>query len=401
MNQATARSRDRNFKRDFNQNPFIVIWEVTRACQLHCLHCRAEAQRIRDPRELTTEEGYALIDAIAEMDNPLLVFTGGDPLERPDLFDFIRYGRSKGLQVSITPSATPKVTAEAIAAAKAAGLERWAFSLDGSNAEIHDKFRGTKGSFDRTMTALGILREQGIPIQINTTVTRYNLDDLERIAQVVESFEAVLWSVFFLVPTGRARAKDMVTAREHEAVMNWLYERSKRSSFDVKTTAAPHYRRVVIQHLKDEGNAQQMANPREAAVEGIGHETDTVPFKAPSMRGFAVGPLGSGIDPLRSGRGVNDGNGFVFISHIGDVYPSGFLPIKAGNVRETSLSVLYRESPVFKSLRDVNQLKGKCGACEFRQVCGGSRARAYAVTGDYLESDPSCAYIPRALVVGE
>jgi AdoMet-dependent heme synthase len=370
MNQAVARLQDRNLKRnfnrdikrDFNQNPFIVIWEVTRACQLHCLHCRAEAQRHRDERELTTEEGFALIDAVAEMDHPLLVFTGGDPLERPDLYDFIRYGRSKGLQVSITPSATPKVTAQAIADAKAAGLERWAFSLDGWCAEIHDKFRGTKGSYDRTITALGILRDEGIPIQINTTVTRYNLDDLERIAQVVESYGAVLWSVFFLVPTGRARAKDMVTADEHEAVMNWLYERSKRSSFDVKTTAAPHYRRVVLQHLHD-----------------------------------AVEPALLQSDPLRSTRGVNDGNGFVFISHIGDVYPSGFLPVKAGNVRETSLSQLYRESPVFKSLRDVNQLKGKCRVCEFRQVCGGSRARAYALTGDYLESDPSCAYIPRAL----
>ncbi|QSO50214.1 TIGR04053 family radical SAM/SPASM domain-containing protein [Alicyclobacillus curvatus] len=370
MNQAVARLQDRNLKRnfnrdikrDFNQNPFIVIWEVTRACQLHCLHCRAEAQRHRDERELTTEEGFALIDAVAEMDHPLLVFTGGDPLERPDLYDFIRYGRSKGLQVSITPSATPKVTAQAIADAKAAGLERWAFSLDGWCAEIHDKFRGTKGSYDRTITALGILRDEGIPIQINTTVTRYNLDDLERIAQVVESYGAVLWSVFFLVPTGRARAKDMVTADEHEAVMNWLYERSKRSSFDVKTTAAPHYRRVVLQHLHD-----------------------------------AVEPALLQSDPLRSTRGVNDGNGFVFISHIGDVYPSGFLPVKAGNVRETSLSQLYRESPVFKSLRDVNQLKGKCRVCEFRQVCGGSRARAYALTGDYLESDPSCAYVPRAL----
>ncbi len=359
---------ERFVARDFQQNPFIVIWEVTRACQLHCLHCRAEAQRHRDPRELSTEEGRALIRSVAEMDHPLLVFTGGDPLERPDLFEFIRYGRSLGLQVSITPSATPKVTREAIIAAKSAGLERWAFSLDGSCAEIHDKFRGTKGSFDRTMAALEILVEQGIPIQINTTVTRYNLADLEQIAQVVESYGAVLWSVFFLVPTGRARTKDMVTAEEHEAVMNWLYERAKNSTFDVKTTAAPHYRRIVIEHRAKENGA------------------------VPANRGFSIGK-----DPLRSGRGVNDGNGFVFISHTGDVYPSGFLPVAAGNVREQALADLYRESPLFKALRDTNQLKGKCGVCEFRNVCGGSRARAYALTGDYLESDPSCAYVPQAL----
>lgn len=387
----------RFMSKDFNQNPFIVIWEVTRACQLHCLHCRAEAQRHRDPRELTTEEGYALIDSIAEMDHPLLVFTGGDPLERPDLCDFIRYGKRRGLQVSITPSATPRVTREAILDVKQAGLERWAFSLDGSSAQIHDKFRGTKGSYDRTMAALGILRDEHIPIQINTTVTRYNLEDLENIAKVVESYGAVLWSVFFLVPTGRARSKDMVTPEEHEAVMNWLYELSKRSSFDVKTTAAPHYRRVVMQHAMAKGIESGAKAPDRSEM--------------PSNRGFEIGSAvavnlnrrapvstGDGRDPLRPGRGVNDGNGFLFISHIGDVYPSGFLPVKVGNIREDSLAELYRDSPVFRSLRDVNQLKGKCGVCEFRQVCGGSRARAYALTGDYLESDPSCAYVPRALV---
>lgn len=355
--------------RDFKGTPYIVIWEVTRACQLHCLHCRAEAQRHRDPRELTTQEGFNLVDQIAEMDNPLLVFTGGDPLEREDLFDFIRYARTKGLTPSMTPSATPRVTYDTIKRAKEAGLERWAFSLDGSNAQIHDKFRGTKGSYDMTIQSLKTLQDLEIPIQLNTTVTRYNLEDLPQIAKIAESFHIVLWSVFFMVPTGRAKEKDMVTPEEHEQVMEWLYDLSKHSSFDIKTTATPHYRRLVIQQrMKDD------------EVHSHGD------------RGFLPGD-----DPLRASKGVNDGNGFVFISHIGDVTPSGFLPVKAGNIRSERLVNIYRDSPMFQELRNPNLLKGKCGVCEFRHVCGGSRARAYAVTGDYLESDPSCSYVPKAL----
>jgi radical SAM protein len=353
------------WRKDFDQSPFIVIWEVTRACQLHCLHCRAEAQRHRDPRELSTQEGMHLIDQIAAMNHPLLVFTGGDPLEREDLYDFIRYGREKGLPVSMTPSATPKVTPEAIGKAKEAGLVRWAFSLDGSTAAIHDRFRGTKGSFDLTMRSLETLRTQQVPIQLNTTVSRYNLNDLDEIARIAEQFETVLWSLFFLVPTGRAQAKDMISPSDHEQVMNWLLKRAESSRFDVKTTAAPHFRRVVIQNQRKGGTRQ-------------------------NVKGFL-----SGLDPLRSGKGVNDGNGFVFISHIGEVYPSGFLPIKTGNIRERSLADIYRDAKLFRELRDPRLLKGKCGMCEFKHVCGGSRARAFSLTGDYLESDPSCAYQPQ------
>jgi radical SAM protein len=359
------------WKRNFAENPFIAIWEVTRACQLHCLHCRAKAQRRRDPRELTTEEGFALIDQIAAMDKPLLVFTGGDPLEREDLFDFIAYGKAQGLEVAMTPSATPRVTMEALARAQACGLSRCAFSLDGSTPEIHDRFRGTRGSYGLTMSALHALREIGMPIQVNTTVSRYNVDDLGRIADLVESFGAVLWSVFFLVPTGRGRAQDMVDAVTAERIMEWLYEQAQVRSFDIKTTAAPHYRRVVIQHRQAGGPTGPQS--------GFLLENHT----------------------LRSARGVNDGNGFVFISHIGDLYPSGFLPVTAGNVRTTPLAELYRNSPLFQELRNPALLEGKCGVCEFRGVCGGSRARAYGVTGDYLASDPLCAYIPRSFAEAE
>jgi|GEM_PF-260788 len=347
----------------FAENPFIVIWEVTRACALNCLHCRAVAQPHRDPRELSTEEGKRLIDQIHEMDNPLLVFTGGDPLMRSDLFDLIHYAVGKGMRVSMTPSATPRVTEQAIVRAKEAGLARWAFSVDGPNAEVHDRFRGTRGSYDLTVKALSLLKKHGLPIQINSTVSRYNIDLLEEMAELVESWGAVLWSVFFLVPTGRGQADDMITAQEHEQVFEWLAEKSSKVSYGIKTTAAPAYRRVLLTKRK-----KVEASPGGA-------------FKRPDTIG-------------RSQEGVTDGKGFVFISHIGDVSPSGFLPLSCGNVRELPLARIYRESPVFLQIRNPDLLKGKCGVCPYRETCGGSRARAYGMTGDYLESDPSCAYIP-------
>ncbi|WP_394583250.1 TIGR04053 family radical SAM/SPASM domain-containing protein [Cytobacillus firmus] len=366
------------FDRDFNKDPFIVIWELTRACQLKCLHCRAEAQYRRDSRELSFEEGIALIDQIMEMNNPMLVFTGGDPLMRQDVFDIAEYAVKKGVRVSMTPSATPNVTKEAIEKAKQVGLARWAFSLDGPNAEIHDHFRGTSGSFDLTIERIKYLHELEIPVQINTVISRYNIDYLEEMAQVVEELKCVLWSVFFLVPTGRGQEKDMISPVEHEKVFTWLYNLSKKVTFDIKTTAAQHYRRVVIQQKMKEAKDQN---------------EDIQYLDALTQQG-----LTGSIDGLgRAPKGVNDGNGFVFISHIGDVYPSGLLPVKAGNVREQPLAEIYRESPIFKDLRNPDKYKGKCGQCEFRYVCGGSRSRAFAMTGDYMESEPFCVYIPKAL----
>lgn len=366
------------FSRDFNKDPFIVIWELTRACQLKCLHCRADAQYKRDPRELSFEEGKNLIDQIYGMNNPMLVFTGGDPLMREDVFEIAKYAVEKGVRVSMTPSATPNVTKEAIEKAKEVGLSRWAFSIDGPKAEIHDHFRGTAGSFDLTMEKIKYLHEVGLPIQINTVISRYNIDYLDEMAKMVESLGCVLWSVFFLVPTGRGQESDMISPVQHEKVFRWLYDLSKRVSFDIKTTEAMHYRRVVIQ--------QKMREAKET--------TDEIEY----LSALTEKGLTGSIDGLgRAPKGVNDGNGFVFISHIGDVYPSGLLPVKAGNIRETPLAEIYRESPIFKSLRNPDLFKGKCGVCEFRHVCGGSRSRAYAMTGDYLESEPFCVYIPKAL----
>jgi AdoMet-dependent heme synthase len=362
---------------DYNKNPFIVIWEVTRACQLKCVHCRADAQPVPDPRELTHEEGIKLIDDIYEMNNPMLVFTGGDCMMRENLFELADYAIKKGMRVSITPSATPNVTKEKMEKAKQVGLSRWAFSLDGPTPEIHDRFRGTPGSFELTIEKIKYLNELNMPLQINTVISRYNYGHLEEMAKLVADLKAVMWYIFLLVPTGRGQMNDCITPAEHEKVFRWLYELSKTAPYDIKTTAAQHYRRVVLQ--------QKM---REHKIENgeIRYE-DTITTDTASI-----------IDGLkRAPKGVNDGNGIVFVSHIGDVMPSGLLPIVCGNVRETPLSKIYRESKVFKDLRQPDKYKGKCGVCEFRYICGGSRSRAYAVTGDYMESEPFCVYIPLAM----
>ncbi|MFC3040592.1 TIGR04053 family radical SAM/SPASM domain-containing protein [Virgibacillus xinjiangensis] len=367
------------FNRDYNENPFIVIWELTRACQLKCLHCRAEAQYHRHPLELDFEEGKKLIDDIYEMDNPMLVFTGGDPLERPDVFDIAEYAVQKGVRVSMTPSATPNVTKEAMKKAKDVGLSRWAFSIDGHCAEVHDHFRGTNGSFDLTMNAIEYLHELDMPLQINTVISKYNYEYLDEMAKMVGDLGCVLWSVFFLVPTGRGKEEDMISPAEHERVFRWLYKLSKKVPFDIKTTAGQHYRRVVIQNKMREHKGM-------SDQEHIFYEDALMNGKTGQIDGLGRAP-----------KGVNDGNGFVFISHTGDVYPSGLLPVKAGNVRMTPLADIYRHSEVFQNLRNPDKYKGKCGVCEFRHVCGGSRSRAYNATGDYMESEPYCVYIPKVM----
>lgn len=355
---------------DFAQSPFIVFWEMTKACALACRHCRAVAQPRRNPQELTTEEGLRLIGDIADLGTPLLVLTGGDPLMRPDLLDFIKCGNGRGMRVSLAPSATRLVTRETLEKAREAGLARASISLDGSTAEIHDAFRRTPGSFERTIRAIEAVVEAGVSLQINTTVSRFNLADLQNMVGRVIRFKAVLWDVFFLVPTGRGQQGDMITPQQHEETFNWLYDLTGRVPFDVKTTAAEHYRRVAIQRRKAEEQSKSggpaMATPGFQYRDSIG----------------------------RSSKGVNDGNGCCFISHIGDVYPSGFLPLVAGNVRQQSLKDIYRQSQLFLELRDPARLKGKCGRCEYKRICGGSRARAYGVAGDYLAEEPNCIYQP-------
>lgn len=351
---------------NFDLAPFTLAWEITRACALSCLHCRADAQPRPDPRELTTAEVMGVIDQIRDLGNPILVITGGDPLMRRDVYDLLAYAVDKGLRTSLAPSATALVTAKNLARVRRAGVRRVAISLDGPTAQAHDRFRGFSGSFQRTLEIMRDVREAGLALQINTTVSCYNLPVLAEMPEVVAKAEAVQWSVFFLVPTGRGKTEDMISAEDHELLFHWLYDLSRRAPFDIKSTAAPAYRRVVIQRQREKEHL--------VAVAGAGYR-----FK-------------DGLD--RPGLGVNDGKGFAFISHIGEVCPSGFLPLIGGNVRERPLADIYRRSQLFRDLRGPEKLKGRCGACEFREVCGGSRARAWAVTGDYLAEDPSCIYQP-------
>jgi radical SAM protein len=346
--------------RDFDVRPLLVIWEMTQACDLKCMHCRASAQPHRHPRELSTAEAFNLVDQIADMRVPIFVLTGGDPLKRPDLQAIVHYAHRRSVKTSLTPSATPLLTREAVFQLKESGLMRLALSLDGSTAQLHDGFRGVAGSWQRTLDAVEWSHEAKLPVQVNTTVTRHNLHDLDNLVELLTSVKVVLWSVFFLVPTGRGQICDLLSPEEHEAVFAKLYAASKRVHFHIKTTEGQHYRRYVLQQHA------QGAQSTTVTADLIAH--------APS--------------------GVNDGKGFVFVSHTGEVYPSGFLPLSAGNVRRERLADIYCTCPLFLSLRDVSQLKGKCGRCEFQDVCGGSRARAFALSGDPLAEEPCCSYIP-------
>jgi AdoMet-dependent heme synthase len=358
---------------DFSEAPWLVIWETTRSCDLACKHCRAEAVTSRHPLELRTDEAKRMMDDVRRFGRPLFVLTGGDPLKRPDVTELVEYGASIGLRMAMTPSGTPLMTPPVLRDLRAAGLSRLAISLDGSSAAIHDEFRGVAGSYDWTIGMLRAAREIGLTTQVNTTVSRHNLDDFDALCDLMVGLGITLWSVFFLVPTGRAQADDVASADEFERVFNRMYDLSKTAPFDIKSTAAPQYRRVILQ--------RQVAERRQ------GGRTE-----APSAMTAGVGF--SLADGVGRSKGVNDGDGFLFVSHVGAICPSGFLPLAAGNVRTHDLVGVYRDAPMFRALRDRTLLKGKCGVCEYRDVCGGSRARAFAVTGDFLESEPFCAHVP-------
>jgi len=346
--------------RDFSEAPMLVLWELTQACDLACGHCRASAQPERHEAELSTAEAYRVLDQIRGLGNPLVVFTGGDPLKRSDLFNLIERSVGLGLRTTVTPSATPLLTHAAIAAFQKIGVSRMAVSLDGPNKAIHDGFRGVDGSFARTVAALKYADQVGLETQVNTTVSRHNVGHLKEIAQLVADSKARLWSVFFLVVTGRARVEDDLTAEEYEQVFDLLYRTSLIAPFDIKTTEAPHYRRYHAQQRK-----QNSAGARQPA---------------PSL--------------IQRQAGINDGKGLLFISHTGEIFPSGFLEISAGNVRTHSIADAYRNSQLFQVIRDSNQLEGKCGVCDYRNLCGGSRSRALALTGNFMSSDPRCVYQP-------
>ena len=406
---------------NFDETPFLAIWEVTQSCDLACKHCRAAAQPLAHPDELTNAEGKALIDQIAAMHVPIFVFTGGDPLKRKDVFELIRYAADKGVHVALTPSATPLLTREAIFKLKEAGLVRLGISLDGSTPEIHDAIRGLPGAWARTIQAIEWAHEAGIPIQVHTTISRHNAADLDNLCALFERLAIVMWNVFFLVPVGRGQLDDLLSGEEFEQVFAKIYELSHRVNFQIKTTEAMHYRRYLLQNNLEERKIGHRHPHAPSHVE-ILHSvkgTSFSPNQNPAESTGALAPEGAcsenspDVSPLPAyepgaptsdaqtrtaswaTRRVNDGKGFLFISHVGNVYPSGFLPIHAGNIRQTPLAEIYRNAPIFKSLRDTSKLEGKCGVCEYKEICGGSRARAYALTGDPLAPEPCCIYHPK------
>ena len=344
-----------------------MIWETTRACALSCVHCRAEAISRRDPGELTTEEGKRLLDRVAAFGDPapILVLTGGDPLRRPDITELVSHGTARGISMSLTPSGTAAVTEPRLRALRDAGLARLAVSLDGATAEAHDAFRRVRGSHRYTMRIIEHARALSLPLQINTTVCKQTLRDLPALARQMEDSGVVLWALFFLIPVGRAVADQGLPAEEIERVLEWAADLATRAPFGVKTTEAPHYHRVLAQR-------GQSSRPPSIVADA-----------APGLIG-------------RAGRAVTDGNGFVFVDHVGRICPSGFLPMPAGNVRTDDLVAVYREHPLFTSLRDPARLGGRCGRCEYRDSCGGSRARAWAASKDPLAEDPGCAHVPAA-----
>ncbi len=383
---AERQAHDRRMlEADFDLAPFTIAWEVTRACAFACVHCRADAQHARDPRELTTEEGCRLLERFKAFGSPIVVFTGGDPMMRRDLFDLIRCAADLGLRASLTPTATALPTVERLKEAMEAGVRRIALSLDAPTPEVHDAFRQVPGSWARTMQILRHAHAIGLSAQINTTVTKLNLHLLPEMVRFVEEVGAVQWSVFFLVPTGRGQIQHMISPEEHERVFHWLFDLSQRGAFDVKATAAPMYRRVAIERMRALTPPPSPDASRRERGEGPGVGGEV----------FLQGAGFQFADGLhRPVKGVNDGRGFLFVSHIGEIMPSGFLPLAAGNVREADVVDVYRNHPLFKALRDPAQLKGKCRRCAYRVICGGQRGRAYALTGDYLESDPACVYEP-------
>lgn len=354
----------------FPDRPRRVYWEVTRSCDLACRHCRAEAVPDADPDQLTAAEGLRLLDDLGRFASPLphLVLTGGDPLKRADLFELVAAARGLGFQVSVAPSATPLLTSDTLRRIRASGVDAISLSLDGSNAERHDSIRGIAGTHERTLDAARVAREIGLPFQVNTLVCQETVDDLPAIHDQLVALGAARWSLFFLVTVGRGQVLQPVTAPRAEALLGWLaaLSGSRRPGGPIiSTTEAPHFRRVVAERR---GEARSPQAP------------DVAPGK------------GAGGGPNGHGAGIRDGNGILFISHTGEICPSGFLEIPTGNVRRDDVVQVYRAHPLFEALRNPDAFHGRCAPCEFRWLCGGSRARAFSASHDPLGEDPLCEH---------
>ena len=353
--------------RNYDQSPMNVYWEMTQACALACRPCRAEAMPTPAPNELSTIEGKQLLQQITAFGDPYpqLILTGGDPLLRPDLFELIAEARRLNIGVSITPAATPALTREILVKLIDHGVDGLGLSLDGATPERHDGIRGVPGTFARTMQAIAWATALNIPLQVNTLCAGETADDMPAIYEILKPFGVTRWSLFFLISVGRGKVLEALSPEAAETLMSWIYETSKVAPFTVATTEAPSYRRVAVERMREDG-----------------------------LHGDQIKRSGAG-----RAFGIRDGHGIVFVSCTGDICPAGFLPLTAGNIRQDQLAEIYRHSPLFEQLHDPSQFEGHCGVCEFRALCGGSRARAFSATGDPLASDPLCTYVPSIAAV--
>jgi AdoMet-dependent heme synthase len=358
--QAEMESDEISHAPGLQPRPLQVTWEMTQACDWKAAPARAVARTPRDRHQFSTAEAFHLVEEIAAMRVPLLALTGGDPLLRPDLLPVIEFASRRSVRTSLTMLPTPKLDAAAIAELKACGLMRAGFWLHGSTAAFDDAYWAVPGCHKRTLAVIGSCHEVQLPVQVNTIVARRNLHDLDPMIELLTRLDVALWNVFFFVPSSPEQTAEALTAEEHEQIFAKLYAASRFVNFQIKTTEGQHYQRYVMQQRVRESRGRLT-------------EADVI---------------------TRGPRGVNEGKGFVFINHHGEVYPSRFLPLSGGNVTTQSLADVYCDSPLFVSLLDSSRLKGKCGRCNFRAVCGGSRARAHAMTGDLFAAEPCCAYEP-------
>lgn len=361
INEIFEINMEQNIEPSFKP-PRLIAWELTAGCNLSCKHCRGSSTSQIPEGELDTKEAKHFIDEIVEMGNPILILSGGEPLVRGDVYELAHYGTEKGLRVVLATNGT-LVTEEVAKQLLEAGIKRVSVSLDGATASSHDDFRCVPGAFEGSMRGIEALKKAGIEFQINTTVTKRNVDEIPHILRMAEDIGAEALHIFLLVPTGRGKEleNEEIPPVEYERVLNWFYDQQKTTPIQLKATCAPHYFRIMRQRAKKEGI--------DVSIKTHGYEAMT--------------------------KGCLGGTGFCFVSSTGDVYPCGYLPVLAGNIRQQPFREIWTDAQVFKDLRDTSKLKGKCGRCEFKNVCAGCRARAYAATGDYLAEEPYCIYIPK------
>lgn len=377
--------------------PRLIFWETTAGCNLQCIHCRriTVADQLL-PQDLNTTEAFAMIDQLASLGKLILVLSGGEPLFRPDIFDIARYATDAGLIVALATNGT-LITPAVAAQIKNSGIKRVSISFDGADAQTHDIFRGA-GAFDKAIAGMAHLRSSGVPYQINTTVARHNAHQMPETLALAKGLGAVALHLFLLVPVGcgvEIAADQQITPDEYERVLNWMYDEEMIGGIELKATCAPHYFRIVRQRQAEE-RRQGIFRERPQSLHRQQHGGNSHTGGHPGRHPSGEGHPGNAPTLHAMTKGCLAGTGVAFISHRGEVFPCGYLPVEAGHIRQTSFPEIWQTSPLFAELRQPDLLGGKCGLCEFKKICSGCRARAFGMGGDYLAEEPFCTYLPAA-----